>query len=167
MPCLPAPLQLAQEMGALLARRGFLQRALSQKQADNGEFMTELRIFYDGLCPLCTLEINHLRRLDQAGRLDLQDIHQPDFEQRFPHIDKAAADQLLHGELPGGELIFGLDTTCLAWQIVGKGHWFAFLRWPVIKPLADLGYRIFARYRHPISRLLGRPPLCDERCQKP
>jgi predicted DCC family thiol-disulfide oxidoreductase YuxK len=158
---------LAQEVGALLAGGNLLQRTLPKNPEVPGKTMTELRIFYDGQCPLCTLEINHLRRLDQSGRLDLQDIHQPDFEQRFPHIDRAAADQLLHGELPGGQLIFGLDTTCLAWQIVGKGHWFAFLRWPLIKPLADIGYRVFARYRHPISKMFGRPAVCDERCPKP
>lgn len=120
---------------------------------------------------MCTLEINHLRKLDTQGSLDLQDINQPDFNLRFPHIDQAAADRTLHGELPDGRLIFGLDTTCLAWQLVGKGHWFGFLRWPLIRPLADLGYRLFARYRHPLSalyaRLTGRTDIvCDDRCRK-
>ena len=124
-----------------------------------------LRIYFDGLCPLCLAEIRHLRRLDLQGQLDLQDINSPDFEARFPHINKIEADRVLHGELRDGTLVKGLDVTCLAWRLVGKGHWFAFLRWPLIRPFADLAYRFFARHRHRISAWFGRAPVCeDERC---
>lgn len=124
-----------------------------------------LRVYFDGLCPLCLSEIRHLRRLDLHGKLDLQDINADDFLTRFPHIDRLAADRVLHGELRDGSLIKGLDVTCLAWELVGKGHWFAFLRWPLIRPCADLGYRFFARHRHRISSWFGRAPVCEnDRC---
>jgi len=45
-----------------------------------------LRIFFDGLCPLCMSEIRHLSRLDLLGNLDLQDINASDFQIRYPHI---------------------------------------------------------------------------------
>lgn len=124
-----------------------------------------LRLYFDGLCPLCMAEIRHLRRLDLCGALDLQDINAADFETRFPHIDRRAADRVLHGELRDGTLIKGLDATCLAWKLVGKGRWFSFLRWPVIRPIADGGYRFFARHRYRISGWFGRPVVCEEdRC---
>ena len=126
-----------------------------------------LRLYYDGLCPLCVSEIRQLRRLDLQGRLALEDINSPDFQTWFPHIDPIAADRVLHGELSDGTLITGLDVTCLAWQLVGKGHWFAFLRWPLIRPIADAVYRLFARHRHRISGWFGRAPVCeDDRCGK-
>ena len=126
-----------------------------------------LRVYFDGLCPLCVSEINHLRRLDRRGSLDLQDINSPDFQTRFPHVDRVAADLVLHGELRDGTIIKGLDVTCMAWKLVGKGHWFAFLRWPLIRPIADCGYRFFARHRHRISSWFGRAPVCeDNRCSK-
>jgi len=128
--------------------------------------MSALRIFYDGQCPLCRMEIDHLKKLDSSGQLELQDITVSDFSARFPHIDTQAADRVLHGELADGSMIYGLDVTCTAWQLVGKGHWFAFLRWPLIRPLADLGYRFFARHRHRISGWFGRTNSCDERCRK-
>lgn len=127
--------------------------------------MTQLRVFYDGQCPLCLTEINHLRRLDKTSALDLQDINATDFAQRFPHIDVVAADRMLHGERADGAMIYGLDVTCEAWHLVGKGHWFAFLRWPVIRPVADLAYRFFARHRHRISALFGRRAVCDDSCR--
>ena len=124
-----------------------------------------LRIYYDGLCPLCLREMQHLKRLDQAQRLDLQDINATDFVERFPHIDRMHADRILHGELADGRLLYGLDVTVLAWRIVGRGHWVSFLRWPLVRPLADRAYLFFARHRHRISGWFGRPSTCvDGRC---
>ncbi|MDO9319234.1 MAG: DCC1-like thiol-disulfide oxidoreductase family protein [Gammaproteobacteria bacterium] len=37
--------------------------------------MSALRVYYDGLCPLCTKEINHIKRLDTRGLMDMQDIN--------------------------------------------------------------------------------------------
>lgn len=112
-----------------------------------------LTIFYDGACPLCTAEINLLRELDNQKQLKLEDIHACDFRDRFPHIDQIQADKILHGQLQSGEVIKGLDVTCLAWKLVGKHKWIQILRWPVIAFFADLGYLLFARYRRSISSL--------------
>lgn len=32
--------------------------------------MSALRVYYDGLCPLCTREINHIKRLDAQGLVE-------------------------------------------------------------------------------------------------
>ncbi len=124
-----------------------------------------LRIYYDGLCPLCLREMQHLQRLDREQRLDLQDINAADFVERFPHIDRLHADRILHGELADGRLLYGLDVTVMAWRLVGRGRWVSFLRWPLVRPVADRVYLLFARHRHRISGWFGRPPVCDDRCQ--
>ena len=124
-----------------------------------------LRIYYDGLCPLCLREMQHLQRIDHAQRLDLQDINAADFTERFPHIDPVQADRILHGELSDGRLLYGLDVTVLAWRLVGRGRWVSFLRWPLVRPVADRVYLFFARHRHRISGRFGRPSSCvDDRC---
>ncbi len=124
-----------------------------------------LRIYYDGLCPLCLREMQHLQRLDRAQRLDLQDINAADFVDRFPHIDRLQADRILHGELADGRLLYGLDVTVMAWRLVGRGRWVDFLRWPLVRPVADRVYLFFARHRHRISGWFGRPSTCiDDRC---
>ncbi|MFT2098134.1 thiol-disulfide oxidoreductase DCC family protein [Marinomonas sp. 2405UD66-6] len=124
-----------------------------------------LTIFYDGYCPLCTAEMNLLRDLDNQKKLILEDIHAADFSERFPHIDPIQADKILHGQLQNGEVIKGLDVTCLAWKLVGKHKWMQVLRWPVIRLFADLGYLFFARYRHSISSFVTGKPRCTS-CQK-
>ena len=113
--------------------------------------MTKLTIFYDGLCPLCSLEISQLKDYDQKAEICFEDIHAQDFMQRYPYIDPIKANSILHGQLSNGKLIYGLDVTCMAWKTVGKHRWLTILRWPVIRWFADLAYRFFARFRKPIS----------------
>ena len=125
--------------------------------------MVTLTIFYDAGCPLCAVEIAHLKRLNGDNKLAFENIYAPDFPQRFGHIDRRAADRVLHGQLATGEMIYGLDVTYEAWAMVGKRHWVAILRWPVFRQCAQLGYRFFARHRHRISRLLMGKARC-ERC---
>lgn len=122
-----------------------------------------LTLFYDSYCPLCVSEMNVLRELDVHDRLRFEDIHAPEFAQRFPHIDPMAADRILHGEYADGRIIFGLDVTHQSWAAVGKKPWIAVLRWPLIRWVADLGYRVFARHRYSFSFLLTGKRRC-ERC---
>ena len=123
--------------------------------------MTELTIFYDGGCPLCVSEMRHLYRLDSKHKIALQDIHAEGFAQRFPHIDPVRADQMLHGQLAGGEMIYALDVTYTAWTLVGKRHWVAVLRWPVIKQVSHWVYLFFAKHRSRISTLLTGSDRCE------
>lgn len=125
--------------------------------------MTQLTVFYDGGCPLCAAEMDHLKKLNIEANLAFENIYAADFSQRFPHIDRQAADLILHGQLQSGEIIYGLEVTYQAWALVGKRHWVAILRWPLFKQCADLGYRFFAKYRHSISRLVMGKARC-ERC---
>ena len=113
-----------------------------------------LTIFYDSYCPLCSAEINQLKTYDSNNQLSFADINAVDFVQRYPYIDKVEANKLLHGELSNGEMIYGLDVTCMAWTTVGKHRWLAILRWPGIRWISDRAYLFFARHRNTISSLL-------------
>lgn len=120
-----------------------------------------LTIFYDGNCPLCTMEMEDLRRHDHHNRIQLEDIHQTDFEQKFPDIDKSKANNILHGKLDGLTLL-GLDVTYHAWRLVGKKPWIALLRFPIIKSFADRGYLLFAKHRSGISSMLMGTKNCKD-----
>jgi predicted DCC family thiol-disulfide oxidoreductase YuxK len=113
-----------------------------------------LRIYYDGQCPLCSTEIGQLKALDVDGRLEFADLNDENFMHDYPHIDPQQAQRILHGETGDGTIVTGLDVTCMAWRSVGKHRWLAILRWPVIRPIADICYLFFARHRQKISRLL-------------
>jgi len=51
--------------------------------------MTQLTIFFDGGCPLCAAEMDHLVRLNTEAKLAFENIYARDFSQRFPQIDLA------------------------------------------------------------------------------
>lgn len=101
-------------------------------------------LYYDGSCPLCATEIRQLDRLAK-DRLCLVDVHQ------LPSLsmsDKARLLTTLHLETHDGRSLTGLDATVFAWRQTSFGWLFAWLRWPMIKPLADRVYRYWADQRY-------------------
>ncbi|TNF35281.1 MAG: DUF393 domain-containing protein [Gammaproteobacteria bacterium] len=121
----------------------------------------KLTLFYDAKCPLCLAEMQQLKACDMQGKLVFENIHAPDFKQRYPYIDPDYANRILHGQLESGKIIKGLDVTHMAWSMVGKHKWLAILRWPMVRKIADVVYLVFARHRYRISRLLTGKPRCD------
>lgn len=117
--------------------------------------MTEdkLTIFYDGHCPLCCLEMEKLKQYDQHNRIQLEDLHQPKFEQHFPDINVADALKILHGKYQNKRLL-ALDVTHRAWTLVGRGALVAPLQFPIIKQIAHVGYLLLAKYRRPLSHFI-------------
>lgn len=93
--------------------------------------MPTLILFFDGYCPLCVNEVQHLRRLDKRGVLQFEDIQHPGVAERWPQIDNAEAGRILL-ELDNGTLFKGLDVTHRAWSLMGLGWLTAPLRWPLL-----------------------------------
>ena len=119
-----------------------------------------LALLFDGDCPLCTREIAWLRRRDRAGRLAFVDIAAPAFD---PDAYGRTRQQLLaamHAQRPDGALLAGADVFREAYALVGLGWLVAPTRWPLLRPLVDAAYRLFARHRERLGRLFGRS--CDE-----
>ncbi|MBU3005119.1 thiol-disulfide oxidoreductase DCC family protein [Paraglaciecola arctica] len=125
---------------------------------------TSLTIFYDGYCPLCLLEMKKLKQLDKQHTITFVDIQAPSFFEEYPQLDWQSLNARIHGYLPNGELISGLDVTYLAWCLVGKGWVYAPLRWPVIRWFADRAYNLFAKNRYRISYVLTGKKSCQP-CQ--
>ena len=132
--------------------------------------MSERRIvitlLVDGACPLCKREISLLRWLDRGrGRLAFDDIAAPGFD---PSRYGRALDELMasmHGALPDGSLVTGMEVFRRAYAAVGLGWLFAPTGWPIVGRLFDLLYALFARYRLTIT---GRGAAsCDAgRCRR-
>ncbi|MDM8005488.1 MAG: DUF393 domain-containing protein [Phycisphaerae bacterium] len=126
----------------------------------------EIKVLYDGQCPLCRGEANLLRRLDHGQRrLLLEDISSPDFDAgRYG----ATIDQLMgqiHGVLPSGRLVKGMEVFRRAYDAVGFGWLLAPTNWPILRRCFDAGYEWFARHR---LWLTGRSGHCHTgRCRSP
>ncbi|MFQ3267080.1 MAG: putative DCC family thiol-disulfide oxidoreductase YuxK [Colwellia sp.] len=114
-----------------------------------------LTIFYDGNCPMCSIEMEHLKKFDKDNVIILVDIHQKDFETLYPTVIFGDAMKILHGHY-NDKTLLGLEVTHRAWTMVGKGFWVAPLNWPVIKTLSHWVYLGLAKYRHEISAFLAK-----------
>ena len=113
----------------------------------------QIKVLYDGDCPLCMREIRFLRARDGAGRIAFEDIAAPDFDPAPYGLDHATLMARIHGVLPDGRLIEGVEVFRRLYEQVGLGWLVAPTRWPLLRPLFDAAYRAFARNR---LRLTGR-----------
>jgi predicted DCC family thiol-disulfide oxidoreductase YuxK len=116
----------------------------------------DLEVFYDGACPMCTREIAMLRRLDRAGRIRFADIAAPGFDAGTVGVSQETLMARIHGRLPDGTLIDGVEVFRRLYTAVGFGPAVALTRLPGVSQLLDAAYAGFARRR---VRLGGR---CEE-----
>jgi len=123
----------------------------------------EITFLHDGDCPLCAREVAMLRRLDRGrGRLAFDDIAATGFDAGRYGSTHEQLMARIHGVLPDGTLVEGVEVFRRAYAAVGLGWLVAPTRWPVVRPLADAAYRWFARNR---LRLTGRGEVCSsDRC---
>jgi predicted DCC family thiol-disulfide oxidoreductase YuxK len=121
------------------------------------------KVLYDGECPICRVEARWLGYLNRSGYLALEDIAAPDFE---PSRYGCTLDELmgsLHGMFPDGRMTRGLETFRQAYRAVGLGWLLAPTGWPLLQPVFDAIYRLFARHRVRLGRAFGR--ACEgDRC---
>lgn len=121
-----------------------------------------IRVLFDGECPLCAREINWLRRLDRRGAISFVDIADPTFEPSAFGVSHEHLMARIHGQLPDGSLIEGVEVLRRLYEAVGLTWLVAPTRWPGVAALVDWGYRVFARHR---LRLTGR--CSSDRCRPP
>ena len=120
-----------------------------------------VEVFYDGDCPLCMREINMLRHMDKRQRIRFTDIAAADFNAAATGKTFAQLMAEIHGRLPDGRWIIGVEVFRRLYGAVGLGWLVAPTSWPGIRQVADFGYRMFAQNR---LRLTGRC-LPDAACR--
>jgi len=107
----------------------------------------QIEVFYDGDCPLCAREIAFLRRLDRRRQIRFTDIAAPDFcsDEYGLELDEFMAE--IHGRLPDGEWVRGVEVFRRLYSAVGCGPIVWITRLPLIRILLDRAYATFARNR--------------------
>jgi len=124
----------------------------------------QIKVLIDGACPLCRREADLWRWLDRGrGRIALQDIGALDFNLIDCVLTPEQAMEQIHGILPSGAHVCGMEVFRRAYAAVGWAGLVAPTAWPLLRPLFDRGYRWFARNR---LRLTGRHRACGETCTR-
>lgn len=82
--------------------------------------MEQVLVWFDGACPLCTPEINLMRRLDNAGAIYFIDVARPDAD--CP-LDRDLLLSRFHAS-ENGQLLSGAAAFAAMWRAI-----------PVLRPL--------------------------------
>ena len=113
--------------------------------------MTNIRVFYDGGCPLCQKEISIYQRADQARRIDWCNVNDPG------HSDlPLPRDTLLarfHVQRADGQLVSGARGFIEVWQQLPGWRWLAkFAVIPGVPGIMEGMYRAFLKIRPGLQR---------------
>ena len=129
----------------------------------------EITLLYDGGCPLCSKEIEFLKRRDgRSGRVAFDDIWDRSFDASLYGLEREVLMARMHGVLADGSVVEGLEVFRRAYRAVGLGWLLAPTGWIGLRRIADWAYRVFARYRLKLRCRDGceigqhRPELMDE-----
>lgn len=118
-----------------------------------------LEAFFDGACPVCRREVAWIGRRDRQGRIRFTDISHPDFDAAAAGVPMAELMKAMHGRLPDGRMLQGVEVLRHLYNAIGFGPLVALSRLPGVSWLLDLLYAGWARNRY---RLTGRctPQSC-------
>jgi len=118
----------------------------------------QIKLLYDGECPLCLREVNFLRKKDAGrGLVVLVDIADKNYNpQENEGISYEAAMGRIHALLRDGTVVKNVEVFRQVYSILGIGWIYEPTKWPVISTLVDKFYEIWASAR---LALTGRPSL--------
>jgi predicted DCC family thiol-disulfide oxidoreductase YuxK len=112
-----------------------------------------LILYYDGLCPLCSREIDHYRKRVRGGTVSFVDITDPSFDAAAHGLDTRSIHRTMHARR-GSRVYIGLDAFIALWEAVPGYAWLARLaRVPALHEMMRVGYGLFALFRPLLPRL--------------
>ena len=125
---------------------------------DSNQKQWQIKLLYDGDCPLCVREVNFLRQKD-AGRGQVLFVNIADdnyFSSENADIDYETAMNRIHAILPDGTIVTNIEVFRQVYEILGMGWVYSFTKLPLLGTLADKIYEIWAYWR---LKMTGRPDL--------
>jgi predicted DCC family thiol-disulfide oxidoreductase YuxK len=110
--------------------------------------MSSLKVYFDGLCPLCSREISYYRKKAGADAIEWIDITSDGFDARSEGLDPQKVQEFFHVKDETGRLIVGVDAFIEIWsRIPSLRYWKTIARLPGATPVMKFGYFVFAKLR--------------------
>ena len=123
-----------------------------------------ITVYYDGLCGLCSKEINHYRRIAPAGHFEWADIASDESRCSELGVSQSRALEVIHVRDDNGAIHTGLAAFVVMWWALPRWRWLAVIaNTPGIHWLGERIYARFARWRF---KRLGHCQLAAQREQQ-
>ena len=125
----------------------------------------QIKLLYDGDCPLCVREVNFLRKKDAGrGLIQFVDIGDDTYDPtQHGGVDFETAMGRIHAVQADGSIIKNVEVFRRIYSILGIGWIYAPTRWPIIGPIVDKLYDIWADLRLQVTGRPSLPTLVAER----
>ena len=114
---------------------------------DRIESNCQIEVLYDGDCPLCSREINFLRRMDKHHSIVATNISDPDFDASTTGVEWSDLMDRIHGRRADGVIVEGVEVFRQLYSAVGWGWLVSITRVPGIRQGLDAADAAFARNR--------------------
>ena len=115
--------------------------------------MSELKVFYDGSCPLCRREISLMRGLDKDGRIEFADVSAGEVG---VGVDRAQLLAQFHVR-EDGELKSGAEAFAAMWRAIPALRPLGLLaQRPMVLQALESAYKVFLRIRPSLQKAFRR-----------
>lgn len=120
-----------------------------------------LTLYYDGLCILCSREMDFYKAKDPQGLIRYVDISHPDFDEEQEGLTGLNYQKYFHGRNAKGELLVGVPAFQEIWKVLNIFPLLTALsRSKMILPFFQLGYFGFIHIRPFLPRKKCETNLC-------
>jgi len=120
---------------------------------NNMETEQKLKVYYDGLCVLCSKEMDHYKRQKGADLISFLDICAKDFDAAKEGVDPIQVHKIMHARRIDGTLATRVDAFIEIWSVLPKYNRAAqFAKNPLVRKGLDFGYSLFAKVRPYLPR---------------
>lgn len=126
-----------------------------------------ITVYYDGLCKICSKEINHYRQQRGADRIQFVDICSPSFDAGREGLDPIQVHKVMHVRRQDGTIVTRVGAFIEIWSVIPKYHWLAKVsRQQPLKMALNWGYSCFAVVRPYLPRFspaadCSQSPYCE------
>jgi predicted DCC family thiol-disulfide oxidoreductase YuxK len=119
-------------------------------------------VYFDGLCVICSREIDHYRRSRGADQIDFVDICGVGFEASAHGLDPFAVHKVMHVKRPDGSLATRVDAFIAIWETLPGYSWLSrFARVRPIRWVLEIGYDFFVWIRPSLPRRKATAAQCE------
>lgn len=128
-------------------------------------------IFFDGLCILCSREIEHYRKQAGSENFSFIDITDASFDPEAHGVDPFAVHKVMHVKDRNGKLYTGVEAFRAIWKELPRYRFLhSWTRHEFVKSVMKLGYNGFVRIRPILPRRKANcdaSPYCETKHRNP
>jgi predicted DCC family thiol-disulfide oxidoreductase YuxK len=128
----------------------------------------KINLLYDGACPLCLREVNFLQKKDAGrGRVKFTDIAELDYNpDENGGVDFETAMGRIHAVRADGTVVKNVAVFQEVYEALGIGWMYAPTKWPVVGPVVNKIYDLWADQRLAVTGRQGLAQVIAERNEK-